>query len=251
MIQFDKKARLLLIIREISLDDFSDKTPVASSVSYKVCKIDIACTNHVWEGFKNSLILKKLERIYLKKRKIINLQNLFLLLCFEENDDIYYYQPGYDLYIEARNALIEATDAASVSAAMSAFDAALYALVSSIEAYALYAQKFQEAYDFIVNNESLFGDAIDNLSDYLMVSDEPTELYPNGTGAYILEYGLLTTEQVLAEIAFLEQLLSDAIANSMVDGTDCTNLLKNASFAEAGGWTSQPGVTFPTNDRLY
>ena len=167
---------------------------------------------------------------------------------FEENDDVYYYQPGYDLYIEARNALVEATDAASVSAAMKAFDAALYALESSIEAYALYAQKFQEAYDFIVNNETLFGDAIDNLSDYLMVSDEPTELYPNGTGAYILEYGLLTTEQVLAEIAFLEQLLSDAIANSMVDGTDCTNLLKNASFAEAGGWTSQPGVTFPTND---
>ena len=29
MIQFDKKARLLLIIREISLDNFSDKTPVA------------------------------------------------------------------------------------------------------------------------------------------------------------------------------------------------------------------------------
>jgi len=29
VLQCDKKARLLLIIQEISLDDFSDKTPVA------------------------------------------------------------------------------------------------------------------------------------------------------------------------------------------------------------------------------
>lgn len=167
---------------------------------------------------------------------------------FEENDEVYHYKPGYEAYLEARNALASATDATTISAAMTAFDAALFALESSIEAYALYDLKFQEAYEFVIENDQLFGDAMDNLSDYLMVSEEPSELYPNGTGVYILEACSLTAEQVLAEVAFLEQLFSEAIANSMTDGTDCTNLLKNASFAEAGGWTSQPGVTFPTND---
>ena len=167
---------------------------------------------------------------------------------FEENDEVYCYKPGYEAYLEARNILASATDAAAIGAAMTTFDAALFALEASIEAYALYDLKFQEAYEFVTGNDELFSDAMDDLSDYLMVSEEPSELFPNGTGAYILETCSLTAEQMLAEVAFLEQLLSEAIANSMTDGTDCTNLLKNASFAEAGGWTSQPGVTFPTND---
>lgn len=167
---------------------------------------------------------------------------------FEENDEVYHYKPGYEAYLEARNTLASATDAATIGAAMTTFDAALFALESSLEAYALYNLKFQEAYEFVTGNDELFSDAMDDLSDYLMVSEEPSELFPNGTGVYILEACSLTAEQVLAEVKFLEQLLSEAIANSMTDGTDCTNLLKNASFAEAGGWTSQPGVTFPTND---
>ena len=166
---------------------------------------------------------------------------------FEENEDVYHYKDGYTAYMDAREALASATDALTISAAMTAFDAAVKELEASIQAYALYSTKVAEATEFIESNDNLESEEVYILTDYLTMNEEPSESYPNGTALYILENGNLNSAQIVAEIAYLEQLLSEAIANSMVDGTDCTNLLKNASFAEEGGWNSQPGVTFPTN----
>ena len=166
---------------------------------------------------------------------------------FEENEDVYHYKDGYTAYMDARETLASSTDAIAISAAMTAFDAAVKELEASIEAYALYAAKVAEATDFIESNDNLESEEVYLLTDYLTMDEEPSESYPNGSALYILENGNLNSEQIVAEIAFLEKLLSEAIANSMTDGTDCTNLLKNASFAEEGGWNSQPGVTFPTN----
>ena len=166
---------------------------------------------------------------------------------FEENEDVYYYKDGYTTYLDAREELASATDAASICTAVTAFDAAVKELEESIESYALYNAKVVEATEYVESKLLLDSDEIFLLIDYLTMDEEPSENYPNGTALYILENGSLNSEQIAAEIAFLEHLLSEAIANSMVDGTDCTNLLKNASFAEEGGWNSQPGVTFPTN----
>ena len=166
---------------------------------------------------------------------------------FEENDDVYHHKAAYEAYLTTRNALVEASDAAAIGSAIAAFDAAVVALEASIDAYALYYAKYQEAEAYMESVEAVYGDAMYLLSDYLYMEEEPSELYPNGTGQYILAYGLLTAEQVTAETAFLDKLLADAIANALQDGADCTVLLKNPSFAEEGGWVSQPGVTFPTN----
>ena len=166
---------------------------------------------------------------------------------FEENDEVYHCKPAYTAYINARDVLASASNAATIGTAITTFDAVVAALEASIEAYALYYAKVAEATEFIESNDNLESDEVYFLSDYLTMEEEPSENYPNGSALYILENGLLTAEQVMTEIAILEQMLSDAIANSMVDGTDCTNLLKNPSFAEEGGWTYQPGVTFPTN----
>lgn len=165
-----------------------------------------------------------------------------------EYNEVYHYKPGYTAYLEARNTLAAATDAASIGAAIKAFDAAVLALEESFDAYTLFYAKYQDACAYMesLNPEIVYEDPLYNLSDYLYLEEEPSELYPNGTGLYILTNGTLNAEQVMAEIAFLEKLLADAIANALVDGTDCSNLLKNASFAEEGGWTKQPGVTFPT-----
>ena len=75
----------------------------------------------------------------------------------------------------------------------------------------------------------------------------PKALEEGVSASEILNEGLLTPEQILAEVKFLDKLMADAIATGMTDGTDCTELLKNASFAAEDGWTKQPGVTFPTN----
>ena len=165
-----------------------------------------------------------------------------------EYNEVYHHKPSYTAYLEARNTLADADDAASIAAAIKAFDAAVLALEESIEAYALFYAKYQDACAYMesLNPDIVYEDPLYNLSDYLYLEGEPSELYPNGTGLSILENGTLDAEQIMAEIAFLEKLLADAIANALVDGTDCSNLLKNASFAEEGGWTKQPGVTFPT-----
>ena len=164
---------------------------------------------------------------------------------FEEND-AYHNKQAYDDYIAARDLLAEATDAAAIGKAIAAFDIAVSELEASIEAYALYYAKFKEAETFMENAEGVFGDAMYVLSDYLYLESEPDDTYPNGSGLYILTTGALTSKEVLAEVTYLDNLLSDAIANALSDGTDCTVLLKNANFAEEGGWISQPGVTFPT-----
>ena len=165
-----------------------------------------------------------------------------------EYNEVYHHKPSYTAYLEARNTLADADDAASIAAAIKAFDAAVLALEESIDAYALFYAKYQDACAYMesLNPDIVYEDPLYNLSDYLYLEGEPSELYPNGTGLSILENGTLDAEQIMAEIAFLEKLLADAIANALVDGTDCSNLLKNASFAEEGGWTKQPGVTFPT-----
>ena len=167
---------------------------------------------------------------------------------FEANPDVYHYKSAYDQYIAARDQLAAAADAAAIGTAIAAFDAAVNELEASIAAYALFYAKYQEAEAYMenLNPDIEYEEPLYLLSDYLYIAEEPGDTYPNGTGAYILENGNLTAEQVTAEIALLDKLLADAIANALVDGTDCTNLLKNATFAEEGGWTSQPGVTFPT-----
>ena len=165
---------------------------------------------------------------------------------FEEND-AYHYKKSYEDYVAARDLLANASDAEAIGKAIAAFDIAINELEASIEAYALYYAKFKEAEAFMENAEGVFGDAMYVLSDYIYLESEPGDTYPNGSGLYILANGALTAEQILAEVTYLDNLLSDAIANALSDGTDCTVLLKNATFAEEGGWISQPGVTFPTN----
>ena len=166
----------------------------------------------------------------------------------ENNDNVYYQMSAYDAYVNAQTALVNAETPAEITAAIGTYDAASKTLKTSIDAYAAYYAKFVEAEEFLVERgETFFGTGVEILAEYLQSDEGPSEAYPNGAALYILYEGPLTAEQVTAEVAFLEKLMADAIATGMTDGTDCTELLKNASFAAEDGWTKQPGVTFPTN----
>ena len=166
----------------------------------------------------------------------------------ENNGDAYYQASVYEAYMAAQEALVNATSPADITVAIGAYDAASKAMKKSLEAYAAYYKKYIEAEDFILEKgDAFFGTGVEILAEYLQSDEGPSEIFPNGASQYILSEGLLTAEQVTAEIKFLEKLIDEAIASGMSDGTDCTALLKNATFAESDGWTKQPGVTFPTN----
>lgn len=83
--------------------------------------------------------------------------------------------------------------------------------------------------------------------DYIMEDNvmEPYDEMPNGSYDYIIAGGTLTTEQMLAEIAWLDALYQAAVANSLQPGDDCTKALinPNFSYADGRGWQNPNGVT--------
>ncbi len=144
-----------------------------------------------------------------------------------------------DTYDMAKNALNDATDVEAMKTAYPAYMAALKAKKTSCDAYAQFYEKYMEVEDFINEYGSTYaGDDMDILIDYMEADDiEPNELYLNGSAAYFLQNGTLDSSTILKEIDFMVSLRNNAVANSMRDGDDVTNLILNPHFKEDGVWT--------------
>ncbi|MBQ9362656.1 MAG: hypothetical protein IJT97_04445 [Bacteroidaceae bacterium] len=156
----------------------------------------------------------------------------------------------YEAYQTARASLSASDPANQIAENLSTFNAASKALAASVAAYAVYKQKIDEANEFL-SNTSGESDEILLLSDYVYEEEAAEGLYNgNGGALYILAEGLLSNEQIAAETAYADQLLKAAMANSMSDGDDCTALLVNPNFSEAGGWqgVTNSNITWPTGD---
>lgn len=163
---------------------------------------------------------------------------------------IYCQKSVYENYKAAREALVNASAATEVAQALSAFNAASKAMAESVATYGRYADKVNEAAEWAGNTESV-SDEVFLLSDYLMLEEAgENDFNGNGSSVYILKNGLLDNAQMAAELAYLEKLFADAKANSKVDGDDCTDLLKNPDFSEAGGWSgvTNSNITWPVGD---
>ncbi len=151
-------------------------------------------------------------------------------------------------YLSAKSALTGASSAAAAADALTAFNAASVAMAESAGAYGKYKDVCDDA-EAKLAALSNTNAAADILGDYL-IDDTAAEGSFNGNGGavYILENGLLTTAQIAAETEYVSNLLKVALATDMADGDDCTTLLENPKFAEAGGWTSVVGPTWPDGD---
>ena len=103
--------------------------------------------------------------------------------------------------------------------------------------YAAYVEVCEYAADYIVEN-NLQGVMTDFLKDYLEQNLEPDDNYPNGSYPYIMEELNLDDAALAEEIAFVNQMLDNATAESVVPGTEITRLLTNPTFTEGyEGWT--------------
>ena len=166
-----------------------------------------------------------------------------------DNGDIQYYGiQAYEDYKAAAAALEAAQDAQAILAAVPAFEAQATAFQQNADAYAAYYQAWQEACDFLQEHQAdIMGDAVDFLTEYLWEETQPSanSPYPNGGAIYILNGGSLSTEQIIAETAYLLKLREAALAEGMADGMDCTELIKNPHFETAEGWVKEGLPEFP------
>ncbi len=169
-------------------------------------------------------------------------------------EQIYCQKSVFETYKSAKSALVNASAAVDVAKALSAFSAASKAMVESVAVYGKYADKMNEAAEWVGSTASE-SDEVNLLSDYLMLEEAgDTEFNGNGSALYILKSGLLDEAGIMAELVYLEKILTDAKANAKVDGDDCTDLLKNPRFSEAGGWqgVTNSSIVWPTgNTEVY
>ena len=112
----------------------------------------------------------------------------------------------------------------------------------SANKYSAYKKLCEEA-EGTLNENNLEGTWATFLSTYLDEEEqvEPGADYPNGSFAYIWENRNLDNDALDEEIAFVNQMLANALAGGLTAGTEITRLLVNPDFAtgDYSGWTEE------------
>lgn len=89
--------------------------------------------------------------------------------------------------------------------------------------------------------------AADVLLAYLTEYSEPDDAFVNGSYLYIMEALILDTEALQGEMAFMEELYKNVVADEMPVGSDVTVMLSNPDFSQGfEGWNAQGGGTDPS-----
>ena len=189
---------------------------------------------------------------YLKQLRMDAYPNFAALI--DAYDIVYYGRDAYNAYSTAYNTLNAATTRDAIVAALPGYETESQNFQANVDAYNAYAAKVQAAEDFYIENQaSMMGEGMDNLGMYVFDEQEPATGYPhpNGSGLYILNNGTLSTEQIIAETTYVQQLMDDALAGGMTDGMDVTDLIKNPHFAEEGVWTKEGFPEWPVGPDTY
>ena len=111
-------------------------------------------------------------------------------------------------------------------------------LDASMTEYASFRDAAEAALESLDRQYSdLQGSSVDLYREYLSEYAAPGR-FPNGSVQYILENGSLSGGQLQAEAEYMQRLLSQAIHDGLVPGTDVTSLLSNTDFSQPDfyGW---------------
>lgn len=140
-------------------------------------------------------------------------------------------------YEEELNTIESLNTIEEIMAELPECTAARTSLEASVAAYAAYKAKVDETKAYLEKNVDFEGENRDELTDYLESSDEPNEKFPNGGADYIYTTHELSTEEIVAETAQIDQMLADAIKYGYQSGSEVTDLLTNANFEDGvNGW---------------
>ena len=160
-------------------------------------------------------------------------------LEFIEDDDLMAYKALTEAYKEAIQSWEDIDTYADFLAAYKATAELKESIKKSAENYAAYVQNCEAALTYIEEN-SLEGTWSDFLKTYLEENIEPNNDYPHGSYAYIMENLNLDDEALATEMAFVDQMLQNALAGGVTGGTEITRLMTNSNFADGlEGWTAE------------
>ena len=159
-----------------------------------------------------------------------------------QDPDMYAQTALKEAYEEQIEGLSEANDLESLMTLYNALTEAKNEIKACTDAYNKYKAKVDETLRYMDEHDDFSGPDRDFLQDYLESGDEPNEDNPNGGAEYILEYQLLTTEEITAETARIDELLRVAVANGYEPGTEVTSFILNADFRDSfNNWEGQKG----------
>ncbi len=156
-------------------------------------------------------------------------------------------------YNAAKEAIGEATTLEQILNAADVLSRTPNLIRTSHLAYIAYEEAITAIADERKGREDLSGAAADLLDRYLNNDEEGDEELPNGTFTYILENRILSEEELTAEVAFARQLLENAIMASISEGSDVSNIIKNAAFTEDGNfkdWETQITYQSPSGSNF-
>lgn len=162
--------------------------------------------------------------------------------------NIYYGKSEKENFETIISTLENSNDTQEIADQLLNLDKAAEAIELSKANYATYVATLEGAQTWLEEN---FGDndSYYKLSDYMDATEELPE-YPNGPARVIIpDYlaggyeGILSAEDIATETEYLKGLLADAVKNTLSNGSDLTDLIKNADFSlskseqDWQGWT--------------
>ncbi|MBQ7988272.1 MAG: hypothetical protein IJ253_07155 [Bacteroidaceae bacterium] len=162
-------------------------------------------------------------------------------------DEVIAEQALIDQYLERIKTMGDYVTMEEFAAAYAEFRAIRTILESSAAAYVALRAKADEILAYLAEYDDFSGLKRDQLEFYLNEYDEPGDLYPNGTIAYIMETHTMNEDEVKAEIGWMDALLAEAIATGFRPHSNVTTLLANPDFSEGwSGWSGTRGTSTST-----
>ena len=141
-----------------------------------------------------------------------------------------------EAYNEAKDAIENASDLEEIMALSDVLARTPNLIRRSHLAYEAFKAAIQTIADERASRDDLNGAATDLLDKYLEEDAEASEELPNGTFLNIIDARTLSEEELTAEIAFARSLFEKAIMTSISEGSDVSNIIKNAGFDEDGSF---------------
>ena len=202
----------------------------------------------VWDTWRLEYVGTADEKANLiKKQQIANMQDLSMT---EAQTSL------KEEYENAQQSIANATQLQEILAAANILSTNPMLIRRSHLAYQAYDAAIKALIEERNKRDDLNGELADLLDTYLTENEEASEDLPNGSYMTIMDEKNLTPEELDAEILFVQDLYSKAIKNSISEGSDLTNLIKNPAFNEDGNfksWTethtqlSDAGSNFSSN----
>ena len=145
-----------------------------------------------------------------------------------------------DSYLEELEGLKEAADIDAFIAGYNELEGQRQVIQSCADAYAAYIAKVEETKAYLEANPELNNEKVDFLKSYLEELEEPGSDYLYGSAVYILDNCLLSEEEIIAETARIDEMLTEAITYTPAPGTDVSLLFTNIDLSDHfNGWEGQ------------